>query len=161
MRMDRAYARSPEGERAYDTKPAKRGGNVTIIGALSLDGIIAAMTIDGAADGAVFLAYVEEVLVPELREGHVVVMDNVNTHKVASVKEAIESVGARVLFLPEYSPELNPIEECWSKVKSILRYIAARTKKSLDKAIKFAIEAIAKSDAIAWFKHAGYCIACD
>lgn len=157
--MHRKYARSPKGERAYDSRPAKRGGNVTIIGALSLSGIVAAMSIDGAADGDVFTAYITEVLVPQLREGNVVVMDNVSTHKVAGIREAIESVNARVLNLPEYSPELNPIEECWSKVKSVLRTIGARTRELIDQAITEALETITEKDALGWFTHAGYCIA--
>lgn len=156
--MCRAYARSPKGERVYDSRPAKRRENVTILGSLSLKGIVSAMTVNGAADGNVFLAYTTQVLLPQLRPGNVVVMDNINIHKVVGIREAIESVGARVLDLPEYSPDLNPIEECWSKIKSILRSIAARTRETLDEAISRALESITEKDALGWFIHAGYCI---
>jgi transposase len=157
--MCRQYARSPKGERIHDTRPSKRKGNVTIIGALSISGIVAAMTINGSADGAVFLAYTTEILVPQLRPGNVVVMDNINIHKVAGIKQAIESVGARLINLPEYSPDLNPIEECWSKVKAILRTVAARTLETLEQAITQALASVTEKDAIGWFTHAGYCIA--
>ena len=156
--MCRAYARSPQGERAYSDCPAKRGGNLTMVSALSLQGIVASMTLHGAADGQAFLAYITEVLVPQLRRGQVVVMDNLNTHKIVGIRQAIEAVGARLLYLPEYSPGLNPIEECWSKVKGILRSIGARTYEALEQAVAQALAAVTATDALGWFTHAGYCI---
>ena len=156
--MCRAYARAPQGARAYSTRPAKRGGNLTILSALSLQGIVASMTIHGAADGQVFLAYITEVLIPQLHPGQVVVMDNLNTHKIVGIRQAIEAAGARLLYLPEYSPELNPIEECWSKVKSILRTIGARTYEALEQAVAQALAAVNATDAFGWFTHAGYCM---
>lgn len=142
--------------RLYGRKPAQRGRHVTLIGALRRTGLIAAMTIDGAADGDVFLTFVKEVLVPKLTSGDVVVLDNVSTHKVKGVVEAIEAAGARVLYLPPYSPELNPIEECWSKVKGLLRAAAARTMSSLEDAVRRALGAVTAVNAQGWFRHSGY-----
>ena len=116
------------------------------------------MTIHGAADGLVFAAYITEVLAPQLRPGQVVVMDNLNTHKIVGIRQAIEAVGARLLYLPEYSPDLNPIEECWSKVKGILRTIGARTYEALEQAVAQALAAVNATDALGWFTHAGYCM---
>jgi transposase len=116
------------------------------------------MTVAGFVDGAAFLAFVQEVLVSQLRPGQVVVLDNLKAHKVAGVREAIEAVGARLLYLPPYSPDFSPIEECWSKIKAILRTKAARTLESLQQAITEAFAAITSQDAQGWFTHAGYCV---
>lgn len=114
------------------------------------------MTVEGGTDGSVFLTYVKEILVPSLRLGNVVVMDNLSSHNVEGVREAIESTGARLEYLPEYSPELSPIEECWSKFKEILRAKAARARDLLDSAITYALNAITPDDAKGWFTHCGY-----
>ena len=142
--------------RLYSRKPAQKGRNVTLIGALRHTGIIAAMTIEGPADGDVFLTFVKEVLVSKLAPDDIVVLDNVSTHKVKGVVEAIEGAGARAMYLPPYSPELNPIEECWSKVKGLLRTAAARTMSGLDEAVRRALSAVTPGNAEGWFRHAGY-----
>lgn len=156
--MTRLYARAPRGQRAYARCPVNRGKHRTILGALGLTGLVAAMTIEGFTDGAVFLAFVQEVLVPQLRPGHVVVLDNLKAHKVAGVGEAMRQVGARLLYLPPYSPDFSPIEECWSKVKTCLRAKAARTAEALEQAIAEALVTITEADAQGWFTHAGYCV---
>ncbi len=116
------------------------------------------MTSEGCTDGAVFLAFGQKVLVPQLRPGHVVVLDNPKAHKVAGIAEAITTTGARLLYLPLFSPALSPIEECWSKVKTFLRTKAARTRETLEEAIAEAFEAVTVADAQGWFTHAGYCV---
>ena len=154
--MARNYARSEKGERAIDSKPFKKGKQVTVLGALSLEGIKGAMTIEGSTDGVVFLTYLEQILIPCLRPGNVIIMDNLTSHKVTGVQEIIESAGARLEYLPPYSPELSPIEEAWSKFKEILRSKAARTPEMLDIAVTYAIGAITPHDAKGWFGHCGY-----
>ncbi len=123
--MTPEYAWSEVGSRAIDRRPLSHAPNVSIIGALTLAGLTAIMTVLGGVNGAAFLAYVRQILVPTLRPGQIVVMDNVRFHKVAGVEEAIAAAGCEVLYLPAYSPEFNPIEECWSKLKHLLRACAA------------------------------------
>jgi transposase len=156
--MTRFYARAPRGQRALATKPVNRGRHVTMLGALPLQGIVAAMTVDGFTDGDGFLAFLREVLVPQLRSGQVLIMDTLTAHKVAGVAAACAAVGVRQLYLPPYSPDLSPIEACWAKVKAILRAKAARTREALEHAIAEALTAITSQDAHGWFVHAGYCI---
>lgn len=127
-----------------------------MLGALTLDGVLAIATIEGATSGAVFVAFVEQVLLPKLRRGHVVVLDNLAAHRVSAARHLIEAKGARLLFLPQYWPELNPIEEAWSKLKGILRSLEARTIAALDRAIAKAVDLITPSDARGYFQHAGY-----
>ena len=153
------YARAPRGARAHDTAPADRGGNVTLLAALSLAGAGAAMTITGAADALVFEAYVREVLAPTLRPGQTVVLDNVRTHKGAAVQALIEARGCRLLFLPAYSPDFSPIEQAFSKVKALLRQARARTRAALEAAIAEALAAISAQDARGWFAACGYPVA--
>ena len=114
------------------------------------------MVVPGPTDAAVFQAYVEQVLVPNLQAGDIVVMDNLAPHKMAGVAEAIEAVGAEVWYLPPYSPDLNPIEKLWAKVKAFLRKVKARTEEALFRAIAAALQTITDSDAVAWFGHCGY-----
>lgn len=154
--MARHYARAPQGERAYAAKPVNKGKNITVLGALSLGGIQAAMTVEGSTDTEVFLTYVQRVLVPTLRPGQVVIMDNLSAHKNDRIQTAIESVGAKLEYLPPYSPDLSPIEECWSKFKASLRATAARTREALDAAITHAFTLITPHDARGWFAHCGY-----
>jgi transposase len=116
------------------------------------------MTVDGATDTAVFRAYVEQVLVPTLVPGDIVVMDNLSTHKVSGIRETIEAAAAQLLYLPPYSPDYSPIESCWSKLKTSLRKAKARTRDRLDEALKQAIEQITDSDAKGWFKLCGYAL---
>jgi transposase len=127
-----------------------------MIGSLRLDGSVACMTVAGATDTEVFRAYVQQVLAPTLRPGDVVVMDNLSPHKSDPTLELIAQAGAQVLFLPAYSPDLNPIEKMWSKIKTILRALEARTQESLDQAIAAALAAVTPQDAVNWFAHCGY-----
>jgi len=154
--MARHYARAPQGERVHPSKPVNKGKNMTVLGALSLDGMIASMTVEGSTDEQVFLTFVKTILVPSLLDGQVVFMDNLSSHQVSGVKEAIESVGARLDYLPPYSPDLSPIEKCWSKFKAILRAKAARTRDLLDQAVAEAFAMMTPQDARGWFAHCGY-----
>ena len=154
--MTRLYGRAPRGERALGSAPQNYGPNVTILGALSCTGLEAVMTIEGATDSDVSRAYVCEVLCPTLRGGDIVIADNLSAHKAAGVQEAITAVGARLLYLPPYSPDLNPIERCWSKLKTCLRAAKARTREALDAAVMHALATVTEPDARAWFAHSGY-----
>lgn len=156
LAMTRLYGRAPRGERVSGTAPHNYGPNVTVVGALGLDGIRAAMSFEGAMNGRVYRVFVEQVLAPTLKAGDVVVMDNLSAHKVKGIKEIIEQRGAKALYLPPYSPEFNPIEQCWSKVKTSLRKAKARTVKALNEAIDQAMDRVTSSDAIGWFRHCGY-----
>jgi transposase len=156
LAMTRLYARAPQGQRAYASTPVNKGKNITVLGALSLDGIIAAMTVEGSTDTEVFLTYVHTILVPTLRPGQIVLMDNLSSHKDERIQTAIESVGATLEYLPPYSPDFSPIEPCWSKVKAILRATAARTRETLDAAITQALHRVTPQDARGWFAHCGY-----
>lgn len=154
--MTRRYARSERGERAEGSAPVNHGENVSVIGAIRLDGVVTAMEIEGAVDGEVFRAFTVGLLAPELKADDIVIMDNLGAHKVQGIKEAIEAVGARLIYLPPYSPEFNPIEKCWSKVKHLLRSIGARTKEALHQALARALDLVTLQDLIGWFKHCGY-----
>ena len=150
------YARAPRGQRARGRAPARRGTNVTLVAALSLEGIGAAMTLTGALDGAACEVYVREALAPRLRPGQVVLWDNVRPHRDAAARALIEGRGCRLLFLPPYSPDFNPIEEAFSKLKQHLRRAEARTRDALEAAIAAALQAITPHDARGWFGHCGY-----
>ena len=154
--MTREYARSPRGERAHGAVPRNAGTVTTMIGALDLNGVRAIITVDGATDGEVFETLIERVLLPKLKPGDIVVLDNVGAHKTVEVRRLIRAAGARVLFLPPYSPDLNPIELCWSKLKMLLREFGARTRDALDDAIRRAMDLIDGADVSAWFGHCGY-----
>lgn len=156
LAMSRRYARSLKGTRAYGERPDGRGKNVTMIGGVSVQGVVAALTFQGGTDSLAFQTYVTEVLVPNLWKGACVVMDNFSSHKVAGIKEAIEAAGARLVYLPPYSPDFNPIENCWSKVKEYLRAAAARTCEALDQAITKAFDAVTTQDMAGWFTHCCY-----
>jgi len=150
--MTRLYARSIGGARIHETTPDGRWKILTILGAISTRGMIATMTIEAATDREIFLAYLDEVLCPKLRSGDVVVMDNLSSHKVNGVRERIEAVGARLLYLPPYSPDLNPIEKAWAKLKQLLRTAKARTREALDQAIAQMLPLLTAEDARAWFR---------
>ena len=154
--MSRRYARSLLGERAHDAIPLHRGRTTTIISSVRLDGEKVPMVMDGAMNGPRFRDYVENHLAPTLHKDDIVVMDNLPTHKVSGIREAIEAVGAHLLYLPPYSPDLNPIEEMWSKIKAILRKLKARTQSALLLAIPDAFQAVCTNDILGWFSHAGY-----
>ena len=129
---------------------------MTLVAACRVDGVTAPYVIDGAMDGPAFLAYVEQVLAPTLKKHDIVFMDNVRTHKVAGVREAIESAGARLRYLPAYSPDLNPIENVYAKLKSDLRKGAARTVDALSRLVGRSLKAIAPGECAGYFRHAGY-----
>ena len=154
--MTRAWGRAPMGERIAEATQQSHWKVLTTLGAMSLRGIEAAMTIDAATDGEIFRVFIDQVLLPRLEPGHVVVLDNLSAHKVAGIREKIESRGAELLYLPPYSPDLNPIEKAWSKFKQFLRSAKARTQEALDKAITEALQTITAANAHAWFNHCGY-----
>jgi transposase len=154
--LARRYARAPGGERAHGTAPINWSHNVSLIGALSTAGVVAAMSVVGSTDAEVFCAYLREVLAPQLKARDIVVMDNLSVHKVREVRRIISARGARLMYLPPYSPDLSPIEHCWSKVKTYLRSRAARSYEALDEAITEALSKITVENAQSWFKHCGY-----
>jgi transposase len=154
--MTREYARGLVGERVPGYVPRNRGTVTTMLGAMGIDGVIAMMTVEGATDAEVFEAFVTHLLVPKLKPGNIVVLDNVGAHKPEGALARIRAAGARVIFLPPYSPDLNPIELCWSKMKAFLRKFEALTVAALDAAIARAAELVTPSDARGWFTHCGY-----
>lgn len=154
----RDSARAPRGQRASATQPVHRGGRVTMLGALGLEGLGATLPVDGLTDGDVFVACLQKVLVPPRRPGQVVIMDNLKAHQVAGVTAACTDAQVSLLYLPPYSPDLAPIEECWSQVKAILRAKAARRRATLEQALADAFDTITATDARGWFPHAGYCV---
>lgn len=154
--LARRYGRAPGGQRARGTVPYGRWETLTILGGLSLEGLVACMTVTGATDTPVMVAFTQQVLVPALRPGQVVVMDNLSPHKAPRVRALIEAAGCRLLFLPPYSPDLNPIEQAWSKLKTLLRGVGARTTDALNTALTTLIDAITVADAHGYFRHCGY-----
>lgn len=154
--MTRRYGRAPGGQRVREATPAGHWRTLTVLGAMSADGLIATMTIEAPTDRDVFLGYLEQVLCPRLKPGQIVVMDNLSSHKVAGVSELIHAAGAQLLYLPPYSPDFNPIEKCWSKLKQKLRSLKARTLDALETAVAQAIPDISPHNAQAWFQHCGY-----
>jgi transposase len=157
--MTRLRSRAPKGERAYGKVPRNRGKNQTLIAAITFEGAMderAAVAIEGATDAEVFESYVEHFLAPTLSEGQVVVMDKLGAHRTEKVRELVEARGADLVFLPSYSPDLNPIEEAFSKIKGILRKVGARTREALVEAMAEALRAVTPEDAMGWFRHCGY-----
>jgi transposase len=154
--MTRRYARGPRGQRVVCKTPHGHWKILTTIAALDVNGIRTACCFDGATDTEIFVAFVETFLVPTLRRGQVVVMDNLSAHKSPRVDQLIESVGARVLRLPPYSPDFNPIENAISKMKSLLRKLCRRSMEDLEAAIGVAMRTITPTDARGFFRHCGY-----
>lgn len=154
--MTRLYGRAMAGQRAVDNTPSGHWHTTTMISSVRLDGSTACMVVDGATNKDVFEAYVERILLPSLKTGDIVVLDNLSAHKNQRIRELIKSVGAELWYLPAYSPDLNPIEKMWSKVKSILRTLKARTKEALIEAIAKALDMVTASDAKGWFESCGY-----
>jgi len=150
--MTRLYGRALKGRRIRDRVPGGHWKILTILGAMDHTGMLATMTVESATDGDVFLAFLDQVLCPKLRTGHIVVMDNLSAHKVDGVRERIEACGASVLYLPPYSPDLNPIEKAWSKLKARLRALAARAMPQLEHATAQALQTITEQDAKAWLR---------
>jgi transposase len=154
--LARRYGWAPKGERVHGSVPRNYGENLTLVASLSLEGIEAPMLLEGALDSRAFVQYVERFLVPTLRPGEVVIWDNLAVHKRAPVRAAIHAAGCRVLFLPSYSPDFNPIEHAFSKIKAYLRRVGARTQEALEAAMAEAIELITAADATGYFGHCGY-----
>jgi len=154
--MTPLYGWSDRGKRVVDTVPYGHWKTTTFIAALRCDGLTAPMVVDGAINGELFLAYVEQELVKTLKEGDIVVMDNLSSHKVAGVKEAIESIGAKVLYLPPYSPDLNPIEMVFSKLKTLLRKLKLRTMEDLWNKLGELCDVFSQEECKNYFKHAGH-----
>jgi transposase len=155
--MTRLRARAPRGKRAYGKVPRNRGKNQTLIASITLEGGMGeAISIEGATDAEVFEAYVGGFLAPTLKAGQVVVLDGLGAHRTARVRELVEERGAELLFLPSYSPDLNPIEEAFSKIKNIVRKAGARTREALDEVMGEALSAVTLEDAAGWFLHCGY-----
>ncbi len=156
--MTRLYGRAPKGERVIGSVPQNYGPNVTMLGALGVHGLQAVMTVDGATDADVFRTYVKRVLGPTLAPGDIVVMDNLRAHKAVGVQQSLARRGARLRYLPPYSPDLSPIEPCWSKVKAGLRQAKARLREALDSAITDVLTTVTATDAHGWFQHCGYAV---
>ena len=150
--MTRRYARGLGGARIHESTPDGNWKILTILGAMSMRGMIATMTIEEPTDADIFLAYLDHVVCPALKSGDVVVMDNLSSHKVQGVRESIAATGAELLYLPPYSPDLNPIEKAWSKLKGLLRATQARSKEALDEAITELLPQITPENAQAWFR---------
>lgn len=158
--MTRDYARSPQGERAYDHVPRNRGTIVTMLGALTLSGgLDNLMTVEGATTAEVFESYLEQVLLKRMLPGDTIVLDNLGAHRTIRVRTLCHNAGVRLKYLPPYSPELNPIELAWSKLKPLLKKSKARTREALDEAIAAAIPSITADDALNWARHCAYPIA--
>jgi len=154
--MTRRYGRIPGGQRLRDAAPHGHWSTTSLLSSIRLDGSTVAMTLEGATDRDAFESYVDHVLIKTLRRGDIVVMDNLQPHKSARAAEWIASQGAELWFLPPYSPDLNPIELMWSKVKAHLRKAKARTQTALDQAVATALKSITAQDAQGWFRHCGY-----
>jgi transposase len=150
------YARAPKGLRAYGSAPRNRGKNTTLIAALTFEGMGESMIIEGAANAAAFERSVEEILAPSLSAGQIVIMDNLAAPKGKKVEELIQARGGQLLFLPASSPDFSPIEETFSKVKTFLRRVGARTREALQEAICQALLTVTAQDAHGWFRHCGY-----
>ena len=157
LALARGYARSFQGTRAYSQQPFYPGQHLTLIGAIALKGFIGGMTLEGGTNGTAFQVFLDKVLLPQLWPGACVVMDNLPAHKVKGVREKIESVGACLIYLSPYSPDFNPIENCWSKLKAYLREVAARSRELLEEAISLGLDLITELDIRNWFAHCCYC----
>lgn len=155
-KMARKRGRSLRGHRCIASVPHGHWKTTTLVAGLSLKGIVAPMVLDGPMDGEVFNAYVEQILVPELKRGDIVIMDNLPAHKVGGIADKIAAAGARLLYLPPYSPDFNPIEKAFSQIKAFLKAAATRTKEDLDAAIAKAIDIVTGLQARNYFRSCGY-----
>jgi transposase len=158
LAMTRLYGRALPGERVIGTVPQNYGPNMTLLGAVGVQGLQAVMTVEGATDAEVFRAYVKHVLGPNLAPGDIVVLDNLAAHKTRGIQQMLARRRVRLLYLPPYSPDLSPIEPCWSKVKTALRKAKARTREALDTAITDALDTVTEADAHGWFRYCGYAL---
>ncbi len=159
--MTRLRGRSPVGQRLVDKVPHGHWKTTTLIAALGTGGIRCSTVVDGAINADVFEAFVEQVLAPQLRAGDVVVVDNLSSHKRARTRELIEAAGATLVFLPPYSPDYNPIEMVFSKIKQLLRSMACRTREALWNAMQSVLNQVSASDAVNCFEHCGYTLQLD
>ncbi len=150
------YAWSPRGERARFEIPRNWGANITLLASMSVEGMRPCLAVEGSTTKVVFEAYLERLLAPSLRPGQVVVMDNLSAHKGPRVRQLIKERGCELLYLPPYSPDLNPIEEAFAKLKGLLRKAGARTREALLEAMGRALEAVTANDARGFFEHRGY-----
>jgi transposase len=150
------YAYSPRGQRAYCSVARNRGKNTTLLSSMTLSGMGPSMVVEGGTNGVVFEGYLREMLVPALGKGAVVVMDNLSAHKGERVRELIEGAGAHLIYLPPYSPDFNPIEEAFSKIKNLIRKAGTRVHEALVAALGEAISEVGEEDAKAFFEHCGY-----
>lgn len=159
--LTRLFARSPLGQRARGARPQKRGKNVSLIGALGFNGLITQVSLLGSTDSLTFEAFIAQRLVPKLWSGACVLMDNCSIHKPEAIEALITQAGAKLIYLPPYSPDFSPIENCWSKLKSVLRSIGARNYPDLVKAIECAFDKVSLDDIRGWFTHCCYCTSLD
>jgi transposase len=150
------YGWAQRGERAWGQAPTNRGKNTTLLAAMTHEGLLTSMTIEGAANTEAFLLYLDGLLCPALRPGQTVLMDNLQVHKAQAVRQRIEACGCQLVFLPRYSPDFNPIEGAFSKLKAFLRRVQARTREALEAAIGVGLQTITAQDAQGWFNHCGY-----
>lgn len=150
------YGYAPKGERLHLPVPRNRGKNTTLLSSMTTDGMGPSLAVEGATTARVFETYVEKVLVPSLRTGQIIVMDNLGAHRPRRIRELIEQQDCELLYLPAYSPDYNPIEEAFSKIKNLLRKAAARSKEALVEAMSRALSAVSGEDAQGYFEHAGY-----
>ena len=158
LNLTREYGRSLPGERIQEGVPSAYGSNYTVIATIGLQGVRAPWVIEGALNGELFRTYLKEVLVPTLKPGDILVMDNLPTHKVAGISERVAECGARVEYLSPYSPDYNPIERCWSKIKTYLRKAKARNYRALLKALRQAFALVTADDLKAWAVYCGYAV---
>jgi transposase len=154
--LARLYAWAPRGQRAHAQVPRNHGKNTTLVAALSWQGMQAPWTVEGAMDTAAFVVYIRQVLTPTLEPGQIVILDNLSVHKVAAIHDAVAARGCDLIYLPAYSPDFTPIEQAFSKLKAILRRLAARTRETLLDALAVALDAVTPDDAHGWFRSAGY-----
>lgn len=154
--MTRLYGRALKGQRCYGHAPNGHWKSMTILSSVNNEGESQCMVVDGATDRYVFEAYIQKVLCPALKSGDIVIMDNLPAHKTKNIRKYIEECGAKLLYLPPYSPDFNPIENMWSKIKQLLKGLEERTWSGLEKAIGWALDQVSASDALGWFKNCGY-----
>ena len=154
--MTRLYGRAPRGERVTESVPRNYGTQTSLIGALSLSGVEAVMTVEGAVDTHVFDAYLERVLGPTICRGDIFVLDNLSAHHASRIEAVAGEYGATVIWLSPYSPDFSPVELMWSKIKTALRSAKARTREELARSFAAALQLITKADCLGWFKHCGY-----
>jgi transposase len=154
--MSRLYGRAPRGQRVRESVPRNYGLQTSIISAISLNGVTATMTVEGAVDTETFNAYVKQVLRPTVQPGDVLVLDNLSAHRASRIEEMAQECGAQVLWLAPYSPDFSPIELMWSKIKASMRAAKARTREELEQALVAALNLITSADCVGWFTHCGY-----